>query len=50
MHFAVPFVKVFHGEKVILYVIRQYSFLLHPKMYALGKFISPYTPVYPRIL
>ena len=30
-----PSVKLFHGQKWILYAISRYSFMLHPKMFAL---------------
>ena len=32
--YGVPYVKVFRGQKLILHVICQYSFMLHPKMFA----------------
>ena len=38
--YGVPSVNLFHGQKWILYVICQYSFKLHPKMFALCSNIS----------
>ena len=32
-YYGVPFLKVFYVQMWILYVICQYSFMLHPKMY-----------------
>ena len=34
-YYGVPSVKLFHGQKWILYVIRWYSFMLHSKIFAL---------------